>query len=99
MSFIQDNASTCFFIVGDFNADVSVFAKHVVQFCSDNGYTYVSDAWHTTSWLDHFICTANAHDSIEAVRVDYEFATTDHVPSSLAVDMDCVPAQIPVDNN
>lgn len=77
MSFIQDNASTCFFIVGDMNADVSdgsaLFAKHLMQFCFDNGlilsskvllpdssYTYISEAWHTTSWLDHCICTADS---------------------------------------
>ena len=59
----------------------------------------LSDAWHTTSWLDHCFCSADAHDSIEAVIVNYEFATINHVPFSLSVDMDCVPAQIPVDNN
>lgn len=105
-----------FFIVGDLNADASddhsVFAKHVMQFCSDIGlilyskvllpdgsYTYISDAWHTTSWLDHCICTADAHDSIEAIRVNYKFATTDHVPFSLSVNMDSIPALLPVDND
>lgn len=41
MSFIQDNATTCFFIVGDMNADVydggSLFANNLIEFCSDNG--------------------------------------------------------------
>lgn len=44
----------------------SIFAKHLKHFCSGNGlffssemllpndsYTYTSEAWHTTSWLDH----------------------------------------------
>ena len=39
MSFIQDNPSTCIFVIGDMNADVtdanSSFGKH--QFCTDSG--------------------------------------------------------------
>ena len=43
----------------------SLFAKHMLQFCDDNNlivssqmflpadsYSYISEAWHTTSWLD-----------------------------------------------
>jgi len=41
MSFIQDNVSTCVFIMDDMNADVSdgcsLFANHIMHFCSDNG--------------------------------------------------------------
>ncbi len=116
MSFIQDYPSTCFYIVGDMNTDISdgssVFAKHLMQFCSDSGlilsskallpvnsYTYISEAWHTTSWLDHCICTADAHDSLEAMRIHYEFATTDHVPFSLCVNMGNLPILLPVDSS
>ena len=116
MSFIQDNASTCFFIVGDMNADVSdgssIFANHLMQFCSDNGlvlssklllpdssYTYISEAWHTTSWLDHCICTADAHESLEAMSINYEFATSDHVPFSLCVNLENIPTLLSVNNN
>lgn len=56
----------CFlFIVGDLNADVSdnhsIFTKHLIQFCHNNGlilsskvllsdssYTFINDARHTT---------------------------------------------------
>ena len=72
LSFIEDNASTCIYVVGDMNSDISdvnsSFAKHLKQFCTDSGlilssklllpnesYTYISEAWHTTSWLDHCI--------------------------------------------
>ena len=60
--------STCIFIVGDFNADlskISSFGSILCDFCHDNSfiiadkeylpadtYTYVSSAWGTTSWLD-----------------------------------------------
>ena len=87
MSFIQDNASTCIYVVGDMNADVSdvnsLFAKHLMQFCfdgglilsskvlmPDNSYTYIGDAWHTPSWLDHCVCTVDAHDSLDDME-DY----------------------------
>lgn len=53
----------------------SLFGQHLTQFCNDSkvmlstkellpvdSYTHVSEAWHTTSWLDHCISTADAHD-------------------------------------
>lgn len=107
---------TCFFIVGDMNADISdsssLFGNHLLQFCSDNGlilsskvhlpansYTYISEAWHTTSWLDHCICTADAHDSLEAMRINYEFATTDHVPFSLSINVGNLPTLLSVNKD
>lgn len=86
----------------------SLFNKHLIQFClknslmlsskvllSDHSYTYINDAWHTTSWLDHCICSADAHDSLEAMRINYEFATTDHVPFSFVGN---IPALLPADD-
>lgn len=44
-SFIEDNDSTCTYVIGDFNADLSdsssLFAKHLVHFCEDNNYILV----------------------------------------------------------
>lgn len=70
------DASTCFFMNADVSDGSSLFANHLMQFCSDNGlnfssklhlpdnsYTYISEAWHTASCLDHCICTADAHDT------------------------------------
>ena len=37
-SFIEDNSSSCVFIMGDFNADMSdksLFAQHLQQFCNE----------------------------------------------------------------
>ena len=45
----------------------------------DNSYTYISKAWHTTSWLEHCICTADAHDTQDAMEINYDLATTDHI--------------------
>lgn len=109
MAYIQDNASSSIFIVGDFNADLtdnrSLFANHLKHFCSENSlsltseallpndsYTYISEAWHTTSWLDHCICTSDAHDSILSIWINYELAISDHVPFSLLVNVGKVPS-------
>lgn len=116
MSFIHDSASTCVYIVGDMNADVSdgnsLFANHLLQCCYDNGlflsskiilpdnsYTYISEGWHTASWLDHCVTAADAHNAIESMRINYEFATTDHVPLSFTVNLGDVPAVMSVNTD
>ena len=108
MSFIQDNPSTCIYILGDMNADVSddksLFGNHLLQFCADNGlilsskalmpvnsFTYISEAWHSTSWLDHCLCTADAHEAIESMIIHYEMATSDHIPLSIMVNVGSLP--------
>lgn len=35
--------------------------------------------------------TADAHDSLEAMRINYEFTTTDHVSFSLSINLDNLP--------
>ena len=32
-------------------------------------YTYVSDEHHSTSWLDHVICSSNMHSAIGGINV------------------------------
>ena len=86
----------------------STFASHLKHFCSDNGlflsselllpndsYTYTSEAWHTTSWLDHCICTSDAHNSIEDIRINYELTSFDHVPFSLCIRIGNTPSFMP----
>lgn len=87
-SFIEDNSSTCIYVLGDFNADLtdskSLFYKHMLRFSNDSNlvisskallpedsYTYVSEAWNTTSWLDHILCTADAHASLQSIEICY----------------------------
>lgn len=36
--------------------------------------------WNTTSWLDYCICTADAHDCLEKLKILYDLATRDHIP-------------------
>ncbi len=105
---IAELDTTCAFIVGDLNADVSddnsLFAGHLHNFCDDNdlilsskdilprdSFTYVSEAHHTVSWLDHCLSTADAHESIHNIEVCYNLATSDHIPICITLDVNSMP--------
>lgn len=74
----------------------SVFANHLTRFCEDNNltlssgvllpadsYTYISEAWHTSSWLDHCFSTADGHAALGNMCIKYWLALTDHIPLAL----------------
>lgn len=82
----------------------SLFAKHMLQFCVDNNlvlssqkllpaesYSYIIEAWHSTSWLDHCISTADAHTSLISMEIVYEVSVSDHVPFVKVLDCDSLP--------
>ena len=88
----------------DLSDKLSMFAKHLVNFCEENNlilssqillpaesYTYISEAWHTTSWLDHCISTADAHAILESIEIVYEASMSDHIPVVLVLDVDSLP--------
>ena len=53
------------------------------HFGRDSGqYTYVSDAHMTTSWLDHYICSANMHSNIDNITFLDKPPSSDHLPIS-----------------
>ncbi|KAL7369456.1 hypothetical protein ABVT39_012473 [Epinephelus coioides] len=89
----------------------SVFGRYLVEFCHDNklllsskihlptdSYTYVSEAWNTTSWLDYCVSTADAHECVDKVEILYGFATTDHMPVSIMLNVENLPAMTTDDN-
>ena len=56
---------------------------------------YVSDAHHSTSWLDHVICSSNMHSAIGGINVVDKLPSSDHLPlvvtfSMKVVDSACV---------
>ena len=82
----------------------SVFASHVLKFCEDNKlklssrmllpadtYTYISESWNTTSWLDHAISSTDFHDIIVNMLVCYEISDADHIPFSVHINHELVP--------
>ncbi len=88
----------------DISGKKSLFSQHLVQFCEDSklvlsskvllpvdSYTYTSEAWHTTSWLDQCVCTADAHGCLEKMEIMYEMATTDHIPVLLILNVESLP--------
>ena len=88
---------------------MSLFGKCLLHFCNDNNiilssksllpeksFTYISEAWHTVSWLDHCICTADAHASLD--NIDICYATTDYIPFVLTLNVENIPV-LSVDDN
>ena len=65
----------------------------------DDNFTYISKAWHTTSWLDPCISTADAPHSLEVMRINYELVITDHLSLSLSANLGNLPAVLSVHNN
>lgn len=65
----------------------------------DNSYTSISEAWHTTSWLDYCICTAHAHDSLNAMEINYNLATTYHIPFSILLNVGKLPMLMAEDSH
>ncbi len=53
-----------------------------------DSYTYISEAWHTTSGLDHCISTAEAHDIIKSMTILYGESISDHVPFLMLIDFE-----------
>ena len=93
---LRDEINTYHFcVIGDFNAslDRGLFGRELVQFCSNNNliisdvdalpddsYTFLSSAWHTTSWIDHIVCSHMINDTISNIQVEYGLCTGDHFP-------------------
>ena len=86
----------------------SVFGTELSSFCLEHDYvlsdidhlgahsgsfTFVSEAHGTTSWLDHCLCTTQAHASLVDVNIDYGMQSSDHFPLSiiLCIDVKSVP--------
>ena len=73
----------------------SKFAKFVFDLCEENSlilsskiglpsdsYTYISDSWGTTSWLDMLISSPDFHNCISDIKVEYNMSSSDHIPFS-----------------
>lgn len=82
----------------------SLFGQHLIRFCKENklmlssqilmpedSYTYISEAWSTTSWLDHCICTADAHDCLEKLEILYDLVISDHIPVLMTLNVENLP--------
>ena len=93
-------------ITGDFNAGVNTLFEHeLVELCkgehicisdyemlgrNSGFYTYVCDAHHSTSWLDHVICSSNMHNAIGSIYVVDKLPSSDHLPLGVTLSMKIV---------
>lgn len=93
-------------MTADISDTRSLFGQHLIQFCHNNNlvlftkeklppdsHTYISEAWHTTSWLDHYICSADAHHFL------YPQATTDHIRVYMDLNCENVPELVSYENS
>ena len=91
------NANLC-------DIDNSLFAGHMKNFCSETNlnisscahlpersYTYVSERWNTTSWLDHVIASNDFHNSISKINIIYDVSDEDHIPFKVYINSDNIP--------
>ena len=60
-------------------------------------YVY-SEAWHTTSWLDHCISTSDGDEIINSISIDYSLNNADHLPVCIDLALQRIP-EIVVDNS
>ena len=88
----------------DISDSESVVFRHFKQFCEENSwllsselllqvntFTYLSERWDSTSWLDHCVSTSDGHNVIQSIDVLYSFCTSDHIPICIDVSLELVP--------
>ena len=56
-----------------------------------DSFTYKSDSWHTTSWIDHCVSSKDDHDIIHDMEISYQESTGDHVPFRVGVSIEHIP--------
>lgn len=104
---VEEMDTTRFMLCGDFNCDprktdafgitLSSFLSDLQVSCLDmtelpqDTFTYVSDCWNTTSWLDHCVCTADLVEVVSDLSVDYGVTWSDHRPTILVLDCSSAP--------
>ena len=99
----NDLDTTCFVIVGDWNANVRHGGKSMSQ-CMDNSYilssqallptesyTHVSEAWGSVSWLDHIVSSDDFQHCVQTVSIDYDNSDVDHIPVLMDISLDDIP--------
>ena len=82
----------------------SVFGNHLKNLCNDHNiinatfsklphdsFTFISDIWHTVSWLDHCLCTPAAYNLVANIKIEYGLITSDHVPFTFSIQADEMP--------
>ena len=75
-----------------FCSDKSLLLSDIELLGDTNSFTYINDAFCTTSWLDHCVSTMGAHKIISSVKILEDFLGSNHVPLSSNLDINQLPA-------
>ena len=59
--------------------DLKISSKELLK---NDSFTYISERWESTSWLDHCVSTEGAHERIENFNIEYDLSARDHIPIS-----------------
>ena len=103
---IQEVNTATVYIVGDFNVDFQRNAHCttllrdfvstndlIISDCvfNKNVFSYISDAWSTTSWLDHCISGSDAHRAIKSAWFLDDYISSDHIPLCFSIEFNIIP--------
>lgn len=82
----------------------SLFGNLMVDFCLENNlyivdkellpddsYTHVSEAWETSSWIDHVVASADFKTAIKKIDIKYDISEYDHIPLEINIDIAYTP--------
>ena len=84
----------------------AIFGAELISFCEEHGYiisdvdklglesgafTYLSESHGTTSWIDHCVCTVQAHAAVSSLEINYDVQSSDDYPLSICVDVNHIP--------
>ena len=77
------------------------FGRQLISVCNDNdlifsskvrlpqnSYSFVSDVWHSTSWLDHVIGTQEGDNCISNISIMHDLSFSDHIPVLINLNFD-----------
>ena len=54
-------------------------------------FTYVSNAHHSTSWLDHIVCSHDIYYKLTLIKINDKLPSSDHLQLSVCIDIPLVP--------
>ena len=69
--------------------DIDHLDTQMINISSSGSFTYISESHGSISWIDHCVCTDQAHASISAVAIDYDMHSSDHVSLSICINCGC----------
>ena len=76
----------------------AIFGVELISFCDEHSYiisdvdkldlesgafTYLSESHGTTSWIDHCVCTVQAHAAVSRLEINDDVQSSVHYPLSM----------------